>query len=240
MSSEAITQNDLREILSRTVGAVPSEYKKLLWTNPNPTSAFNAQTIPLDFSNYDAIEIIIRADTANTYTLAPIVTEVGKGGIAFNSTAYNSVRQFTTTTSGITFTAATYYSSYGNWSASSTNALIPVKIYGIKYERVAPPQVEYPNYSTEEQQVGTWVDGKPIYRKVYLGLNFGGTASAWTDTGATITGVNAIVSCRGLNLSGVIQALMGFRIYNNKIQYWCAQTWSGTTCIVIEYTKTTD
>lgn len=168
MSSEAITQNDLREILSRTVGAVPSEYKKLLWTNPNPTSAFNAQTIPLDLSNYDAIEIIIRADTANTYTIAPIITEVGKGGIAFNSTAYNSVRQFTTTTSGITFTGATYHSAYGNWSTTSTNALIPVKIYGIKYERVAPPQVEYPNYSTEEQEVGTFIDGKTIYRKSKL------------------------------------------------------------------------
>lgn len=142
MSNKAITKNDLAAVLNEVLPPTPSEYKKLLWTNPSPTSSFAAQTISLDLSDYDAIEIIIRSDTANTYTLAPIVTEVGKGGIAFNSTAYNSGRQFTTTTSGITFTAATYYSSYGNWSTTSTNALIPVYIYGIKYDRVLPPAMD--------------------------------------------------------------------------------------------------
>ena len=92
-------------------------------------------------------------------------------------------------------------------------------------------------YSLNEIPIGTWIDGATIYRKVYSGLSFGGTANAWTDTGATITGANKIISCRALNLSAAIQTLMGFRIYNNKIQYWCAQTWNGTTCIIIEYTK---
>lgn len=250
MSSEAITRNDLKAVLDEVLPPTPSEYKKLLWTNPSPTSAFNAQTIPLDLSNYDAIEIIIRADTANTYTIAPIITEVGKGGIAFNSTAYNSVRQFTTTTSGITFTGATYHSAYGNWSTTSTNALIPVKIYGIKYERVAPPQVEYPNYSTEEQQVGTWIDGKPIYRKVIV--------ASITSSGANFitapSNIDTIIGLRGIEKeTGGAQApfpkahyssfayQMGIYYAGGNIVVERGSSMSVSTAYIIcEYTKTTD
>lgn len=169
MSNKVITKNDLAAVLNEVLPPTPSEYKKLLWTNPSPTSSFAAQTIPLDLSNYDAIEIIIRSDTANTYTLAPIVTEVGKGGIAFNSTAYNSGRQFTTTTSGITFTGATYYSAYGNWSTTSTNALIPVKIYGIKYERVLPPAMDALEWKLKGTASGnTAVDMPTDYNEIML------------------------------------------------------------------------
>lgn len=43
---------------------------KLLWTNPNPTSAFNAQTVTLSSSDYDVLEIFYFdfTDTLNIYS----------------------------------------------------------------------------------------------------------------------------------------------------------------------------
>lgn len=58
MSNKAITTNDLKAVLDVVLPPQPSEYRKLLWTNPSPTSAFSAQTITLDLSDFDAIEII--------------------------------------------------------------------------------------------------------------------------------------------------------------------------------------
>lgn len=45
--------NSLRNITNGLKGTI-------LWTNPNPTSNFSPQTLNLDLSNYDEIEIIYR------------------------------------------------------------------------------------------------------------------------------------------------------------------------------------
>ena len=237
MISETITRNDLTAILNEVLPPTPSEYQKLLWTNPSPTSAFAAQTISLDLSNYDAVDVEFRhwTDKDCRVTTRNYLNEgegVGIGTSTDAASSGNFRRGFKMYTDGVQFWGGVSNTSVDN------NSTIPVRIWGIKFERVNPPQVEYPNYSTEEQQVGTWMNGKPIYRKVYSGLNFGGTANAWTDTGATISNVDNIISCRGLGSD--FQPLMGFRVNSNKIQYWCAQTWGNTTYIVIEYTKTTD
>lgn len=108
----------------------------LLWTNPSPQNAFNAQTLSLDLSEFDAVEVIFRTGTSTSdrYTLPAVRVDIGNTGVIFNTTAYNSERRFTVNTTGIVFTNALYYASYGNWSGSSTNALIPYKIYGLKSE----------------------------------------------------------------------------------------------------------
>ena len=60
MASEAITRNDLTAILNEVLPPQPSEYKKLLWTNPSPTSNFPTQALlnGQDLTVYDAIEVI--------------------------------------------------------------------------------------------------------------------------------------------------------------------------------------
>lgn len=150
--SEAITQNDLREILSRTVGSIPSEYKKLLWTNPSPTANFAPQTIALDLSGYDDIEVVANpfADLQYQYS---VICPVGAGGnleyqILNTATATNAStfingvsRTFRVSTSGITFDNGqmTYNGgAYTNWQGRA----IPYKIYGIKYEKVQPPVLD--------------------------------------------------------------------------------------------------
>lgn len=96
------------------------------------------------------------------------------------------------------------------------------------------------SYSTNETLTGgTWIDGKPIYRKVYV--------STTNASGSTIIGipegyikqlVNAtIIIEEGLNLQYVI---------NPKIEYdvdalkFTNSTDSSPFNLILEYTKTTD
>ena len=143
MSSEAITQNDLREILSRTVGSVPSEYRKLLWTNPSPTSSFSAQTVVLDLSSYDDVEIEMAGVATSQSTTSQYFTlKVGTGGLL--SISANNIwwRYVTPRTTGVEFGAGYKTTTYGSGATVDNTQMTPIAIYGIKYERVAPPQID--------------------------------------------------------------------------------------------------
>lgn len=137
MASEAITQNDLREILSRTVGSVPSEYKKLLWTNTQ--GAQTSYTVTADFSNYDVIEVEFnRAGCIYSFTMA----NSGSAEFKFPYEGYFVKR--TATISGTTMTIGNggYYSAYNNSTVTNgATYAVPSKIYGIKYEYTQPPRI---------------------------------------------------------------------------------------------------
>lgn len=52
------------------------------------------------------------------------------------------------------------------------------------------------NYLTDEQKIGTWINGKPIYRKV---VNFGNLPNATTKTVATnISNVDIVTKLYGI------------------------------------------
>ena len=187
MSSEAITQNDLREILSRTVGSIPSEYKKLLWTNPSNTFNTGAILNHGELEGYDEVEILAAGfQTSNyVYSRCPI----GQDGLiqcwttspdypSNASTFMNSAsRHYTTSVSGgITFGNGqmTYGgSAYQNWNSRA----VPLKVYGIKYERVAPPQVDASDYVVEQGTEGIWT-----YRKWDSGI-----AECWGTWSGSLT-----------------------------------------------------
>lgn len=260
MVSETITKNDLIAILNEVLPPTPSEYKKLLWTNSSPSAAFAAQTIGLNLSEYDEVEIVATflGNIVNTYSVR---CPVGAGSnLAYQllntetatnaSTFINGVaRDFSVNTSGITFGNGqmTYNgNAYTNWS----DRAIPYKIYGIKYERVAPPQVEFPNYSTEEQQVGTWIDGKPIYRKVIPT-----SLTAGINSITAPSNIDTFVTLRGMEKeSGGAQAPIP-KAHNSTFAYQIGMYYSGgyiyievgsnltnitSAYIICEYTKTTD
>lgn len=98
--------------------------------------------------------------------------------------------------------------------------------------------VESMTYSTTEQVVGTWINNKPIYRKVYS-INGTMAQNAWT----TLTSIS--------NVDTLVKGLMGgssnncvwndvlLRVVNNNLQYYCPLT-HAYTWVIIEYTKTTD
>jgi hypothetical protein len=113
-------------------------------------------------------------------------------------------------------------------------------------------------YSTEEQVVGTWIDGKPLYRKVYV-----------TDITATST-VKSTILENGfannkvlINVGGtsICTDLAGYHfpigMYNSaaasvfkfvacvdnsslKIEYQWSVTQHFRIEVIVEYTKTTD
>lgn len=222
MSSEAITQNDLREILSRTVGAVPSEYKKLLWTNPNPSVAFGAQTVVsgIDVSAYDDIEVIIKANInvgigkSNIFKYASAGTWAVSGPPTVNDT-WVGVRRVTINATSISFGNG----GYAYWSSTSANYAhndyaIPLAVYGIKYERVAPPQID----NTLEVASGT-VDHSGFNAVTVAGASSSYKTISFGKTFSQIPQVvvqehnNSLNNYGGVNTSVSYVTTTGFNLY---------------------------
>lgn len=179
MNSETITRNDLAAILNEVLPPTASEYRTLLWTNPNPTANFNASTIlsNTNLTKYDEVEVewLYNNSSITTNGSRKRIT-VGNGSIlqSVGGTAGSGsgaitivTRTCTVNTNNIVFGDA--YLGYDGQAMSNgfNHNLIPYKIYGIQYDRTALP-IEINTYSTTEQVIGTWIDGKPIYRKVYI------------------------------------------------------------------------
>ena len=98
--------------------------------------------------------------------------------------------------------------------------------------------VESTTYSTTEQVVGTWINNKPIYRKVY---SISGTMAqnAWT-TLLSISNVDTLVKgLMGGSSNNCVWNDVLLRVVNNNLQYYCPLSHT-YTWVIIEYTKTTD
>ena len=99
------------------------------------------------------------------------------------------------------------------------------------------------NYSTDEQIVGTWIDGKPIYRRVFNNLNIAVQANKYNST----------LNISNMNIDIVMPGTCGYSTShgNFRVSYWDNKSTSGKlSCwpihdgtiniIILEYTKTTD
>ena len=163
MSSETITRNDLTAILNEVLPPTASEYRKLLWTNTGNT--YSTGTVSLDLSSYDEVEILAAGFQTTNYVYSRC--PVGQDGLiqAFTTSAdstgdayhfmNSATRHYSISTTGVTFDNGqmTYSgNAYQNWS----NRAVPLKIYGIKYQRVNPPQVEIADVVAETGSSGNW------------------------------------------------------------------------------------
>lgn len=116
----------------------------LLWTNPNPTTSFTAQTIPLDLSNYDAVKIVaLFVENTNSSFVCELPVGSTDRAISYfflltatSSDAAHFIngvsRPASVGTNGVIFgRGQMVYNSgaYVDWD----NRAIPWKIYGIKY-----------------------------------------------------------------------------------------------------------
>ena len=120
----------------------------------------------------------------------------------------------------------------------------PLVISGNGYNYYADGSAINISYSIEEVATGgVWIDGKPIYRKVFTGRTFSTSQNTWVNTGYTLENVESIVIgavFRNISAS-VTLAPVGIMIEsNNRIQVHCYTGYSNCNMIVIEYTKTTD
>lgn len=111
-------------------------------------------------------------------------------------------------------------------------------------------------YSTTEQRIGTWIDGKPLYRKVLTkDLSSSTTATVGTLTNIDniiITGHSQlIIKTTATNYIGPANSYESssnwskvFLSKNNSTNgvniTWLGNSTTGTIIVVCEYTKTTD
>lgn len=146
---------------------------------------------------------------------------------------------------GATFTT-TETDSY-SYTSRPTNTSV---LYCIKYE-------EYEGdgrgvqYSTEEQVIGTWIDGKPLYQKT---VNCGALPNATTKNIAHgISNLNHVINYKGwcYNINGIDAPLLfvdktavghNIAIYSNKTNIIIEtgidrSDWNGF--VTLQYTKTT-
>ena len=135
--------------------------------------------------------------------------------------------------------------SASNMNAIQDNAEEAIDEVATTLEQLKTDVENKHTYSTEEQVIGTWIDGKPLYRKVVTGTTKN-VVSGEIDTKIGITNVDTVISysanvdgwiitylTRLINLSGTLrldimnqESDSGFSVKPFK-------------CIV-EYTKTTD
>lgn len=111
----------------------------LLWTNPNPITAFAAQTIALDLSEYDSfiVEYIVSTETDTPLSF------YGKKNSSYNNwTGIGGLNGGSTNARGrgitnINDTGITFSDSYEG-SSVNNKQYIPNKIYGVKEYVVEP------------------------------------------------------------------------------------------------------
>ena len=105
------------------------------------------------------------------------------------------------------------------------------------------------NYSTTEQVVGTWINGKPLYEKTFdLGSGGMAVSSSFTDSvipSGNIETIVSVVNACDLNSGGTIfwGGIAAYLPTNANYVKLATDRNSGTSTIryiTLQYTKTTD
>ena len=100
------------------------------------------------------------------------------------------------------------------------------------------------NYSTAEQVIGTWIDGKPLYQKTFdLTSDVNIPSNTWTDVNISNSGMKALIYIICANNAGA--ALCGFsatlNTSGNNIRILQSRNAAvGVRYVTIQYTKNTD
>lgn len=123
----------------------------------------------------------------------------------------------------------------------------------IQGKEVATKDDTKQKYSTEEQVVGTWIDGKPIYRKTFYSTsneqNFSIQHGVSIDTVVAIDGYYRMWNTTWFRLGcayylGNLEYLTALRVDDTKIEVslggWINRNSDMITHVTLEYTKTTD
>lgn len=230
MSSEAITRNDLKNILNEVLPPTPSEYKKLLWTN-NSNTTFAAQTISLNLTGYDCVEVWFYTSSdvdpllTNVVVLevgqknrAAIIHSLGSAGVNENTGS----RQVVINSNGVVFSNYTYKNRRSGGTLTTANEFaVPYKIYGVKYERVNPPQVEVADCIVEQGTSDIWTYRKwnsgiaecwgrvSVASRTYTANGGYYNVTGSPPTGLFVSGSNPVLSATG-GITSNVQTNIGF------------------------------
>lgn len=122
----------IREWMKTNIGD-NIDTRTLLWTNPNPTASFSAQSISVPCSDYDFIEILVTGISANTqFNIFRATTDGTNNWMLFQNndnqgaTNVNGFRIY-----GVHSTYVQFLDAYFN-NAMNNNYLVPQRVWGIK------------------------------------------------------------------------------------------------------------
>ncbi len=122
------------------------------------------------------------------------------------------------------------------YGTSQTNA------YSEEYSNNTFASKNVENYSTTETRIGTWIDGKPIYRKVVQG-SLTLSPQTWVDTDIVDNTIDLLINAKSFYAGSntAVLEINANRTSDGKIQVLSTlSTTTYPTAILLEYTKTTD
>lgn len=192
-------------------------------------------------SDFDAIGLSLYVSVTNDnrflsveYVEIPVENLIVDGHFPINyATLFANFTNNNMAMTGIGLTA-THRIGFGDWLVSNTNWRMGVnKITGIKY---TVPE----NYSTDEQIIGTWIDGKALYRRVIEIPEVQAVDRNWTLLLTDPTFLNTIdklISAKFLTPIGTHLPL-DTKIQDGKFYLWVYPGGDRINTIIIEYTKT--
>lgn len=96
------------------------------------------------------------------------------------------------------------------------------------------------NYSTDEQVIGTWIDGSTIYECTYdLGSDLTLQDSTWTDIGISVpTNANRCIKAEGIQSDGTSTCIMASVTSTNITVQSTKNSGDSIRYLTIQYTKT--
>ena len=139
------------------------------------------------------------------------------------------------------------WETYSGW----THNVSHITVTGIR-DKVSDAEKNFNKYSTTEEVIGTWIDGKPIYRKTFNNISV--TSSEYSvisiATGLTIDNLinisgylvnngRWIVTLNSIDIQYANMARVSYDKQTSSLEL-ITQNWTGTATVTIEYTKTTD
>ena len=237
----------------------------LLWENPNPSIAFNSQDITLAGDDYDILEIFFALSNASTSTISDRLIKNTDSFLSSHSYTGNDILLLRRNVNKcnnpkiLNFGDSHFIRSTTNPSNVVDNTKnIPVKIYGYKISGKYPSSVDQTSaqnniFSYEETRIGTWVDGKPLYRKILVGELADKTERQY-DTGVQNIDVGYVNIGNSFLINQNTENVVYFSFcnpsnidnvwFNSEINKVSVRSFTNlsiyTAFICFEYTKTTD
>ena len=250
----------IKTLIGNVKGKDGGGYEQVILYDGNCSACINSDIITASspmiqlsdsIEKYKSIRIeFISFDGKNNYGVISTSTTYSVNHIKNNYTfscikAYSSSNPNFYSAQGYGFYDDTHltlcWENYAGWEHNTSHIIVT----GIR-DRVSDAEKNFNKYSTTEEVVGTWIDGKPLYRKVIQAII--------SDGGIVLSDANCILvryewyaSIDGVKLLKLPSPNTGnaalWQLNNGNIVFNIPSSSSVNgklaTCI-IEYTKTTD
>ena len=205
----------------------------------------NYKSIRIEYITYDG-----RGAGAGLICNLPIVVSVDYIKTTYG---YNAITTGVTSSNSSNFSFGFYddkhlaqtWATYGSLAHNMSH----ITVTGIR-DRVSDAEKNFNKYSTTEEVVGTWIDGKPIYRKVVQGNITSKDQSLFVvnENVKTMISIYGYDSPDGIyyfpfnyTQNGTTQKAIFYKKDTDTIEFRSNSYNSGEVFVVIlEYTKTTD